>query len=54
MQNLRLIALIVWRYDVTEFSLEEGNESSSSADFTKIWLEHVLRIKTKRHQVWAS
>ena len=31
MQNLRLIALLVWRYDVAKLPSKEGNQSSDSA-----------------------
>ena len=31
MQNLRLIALLVWRYDVTKVPSKEENKSSDSA-----------------------
>ena len=35
MQNLRLIALSVWRYDVTKFSSKEGNKSSDSTIYPR-------------------
>ena len=35
MQNLSLVALLDWRYDVTKFPLEEGSESSNSGIYPR-------------------